>query len=63
MYDRFDRVIKPIDKPNHISLLAITRNRTNFIDVALQSVEDTVSNFDNIDVWFYIDQDDTNTIE
>jgi len=63
MQNDSSKIIKPIDKPQHISLLIPTRGRPKSLEKTLDSFERTVSNADSIDVWIYVDNDDDITKE
>ncbi len=52
------KIVKPIDKPQHISLLLPTRARLEYLNKSLDSIERTVSDTNSIDVWIYVDNDD-----
>ena len=57
MQDRL-KIVKPIDKPQHISLLMATRERPDYLSKTLDSIERTVSDPNSIDIWVYVDNDD-----
>ncbi|MBL7145177.1 MAG: glycosyltransferase, partial [Phycisphaerae bacterium] len=63
MQNDLSKIIKPIDKPQHISLLIATRGRPEYLDKVFDSIGRTVGNADGIDVWIYVDNDDDITNE
>jgi hypothetical protein len=52
---------KPISDKNHITVMLPTRNRVSTLQVFLDSVSTTVTNKDKVDVWIYVDEDDSAT--
>ncbi|UCC96701.1 MAG: glycosyltransferase [Phycisphaerales bacterium] len=52
------KIVKPIDRPHHISLLLPTRGRPEYLDSVFDSVANTVGDADAIDAWIYVDHDD-----
>jgi glycosyltransferase involved in cell wall biosynthesis/ADP-heptose:LPS heptosyltransferase len=63
MQNNSPKIVKPIDKPQHISLLIPTRGRPEYLDKVFDSIGRTVGNADGIDVWIYVDNDDDITKE
>ncbi len=55
------RTKKPVDNPQHISLLAPTRNRTAKLERLFDSIEKNTSDKTLVDIWLYIDSDDRTT--
>ncbi len=55
-------VYKLIDNPQHISILFPTRNRPNYLSKLFDSLENTIQNKNLVDLWIYIDYDDSVTI-
>ncbi len=57
---RYDvaKVVKPIDRPQHISLLLPTRGRPEFLARVFDSIAKTVGDADGMDAWVYVDHDD-----
>lgn len=56
-------VVKPIDRPEHISILFPTRGRPAFVEALFDSIAATVRRADLLDAWAYVDADDAPTIE
>lgn len=54
---------KPIDRPDHISILVPTRGRPAWAQSMFQSYQETVARKDLFDVWLYVDDDDQVTID
>jgi ADP-heptose:LPS heptosyltransferase/glycosyltransferase involved in cell wall biosynthesis/predicted O-methyltransferase YrrM len=52
------RIVKPIDRPRHVSLLLPTRGRPEYLDKVFDSIANTVGDAEGIDVWIYVDHDD-----
>ncbi|MBF0227302.1 MAG: hypothetical protein HQK76_17795, partial [Desulfobacterales bacterium] len=52
------KIIKPIDNPNHISLLLPTRKRHTQLKKLFDSIEENTQDKKLIDVWVYVDEDD-----
>jgi tetratricopeptide (TPR) repeat protein len=57
----YNRFSKPIDNPQHISLLIPTRERTERLQKTLTSLEENTQDKSQIDVWIYVDRDDSIT--
>lgn len=53
---------KPIDRPDHISILMPTRGRPDGLDKVFESFQNTVEHKHLIDIWIYVDDDDTLTL-
>lgn len=49
---------KPIDNPDHISLLIPTRERPQWLHQVLENLRQTVARKDLLDAWIYVDDDD-----
>ncbi|MHC4112538.1 MAG: glycosyltransferase family protein, partial [Planctomycetota bacterium] len=58
MQENSSKTAKPIDKPQHISVLMPTRARLEYLDRSLASIDCTVGNPSGIDTWIYVDNDD-----
>jgi len=54
-------MMKPISDPNHISLLLYTRAKVDRLIKTLDSIEETTDVKTQMDVWVYVDEDDTIT--
>jgi hypothetical protein len=54
---------KPIDNPQHISLLIPTRARPAYLQNLFDSLEATTQDKGLVDVWLYVDEDDAITRE
>ncbi|MCP4603018.1 MAG: hypothetical protein GY847_21295 [Proteobacteria bacterium] len=54
-------IIKPIDNPQHISILVPTRGRPECVSRLFDSIEATTQEKQLIDVWMYVDEDDLET--
>jgi ADP-heptose:LPS heptosyltransferase/glycosyltransferase involved in cell wall biosynthesis/predicted O-methyltransferase YrrM len=52
------RIVKPIDRPQHVSLLLPTRGRPEYLDKVFDSIANTVGDAEGIDAWIYVDHDD-----
>jgi hypothetical protein len=55
------RMVKPIDNPEHISLLLPTRGRPGPLEKVFDSLEANTLDKRLIDVWVYVDEDDEQT--
>lgn len=55
-------VYKQIDRPDHISLLVLTRGHPDGLQEMLNSIEETACEKRLLDVWIYVDDDDETTI-
>lgn len=57
---RYDmaKIVKPIDRPRHISLLLPTRGRPEYLDRVFNSIASTIGDAEGIDAWIYVDHDD-----
>jgi glycosyltransferase involved in cell wall biosynthesis len=55
--------LKPIDNPQHISILFPTRKRFHYLKNLFDSLETTTEEKKLVDVWLYIDSDDFDTKE
>lgn len=49
---------KPVDDPDHISILMPTRGRTDKFELALNSIMETTGDPSRVDIWIYVDIDD-----
>ena len=58
MQENSSKTVKPIDKPQHISLLMLNRARPYYLDKSLDSVDRTIGDPSSIDAWIYVDNDD-----
>ena len=58
-----DFIPKPIDDVDLISVLILTRGRPEKLVRAIKSLESLAANKDKIDLWIYVDDDDTLTHE
>ncbi|MDB9518284.1 hypothetical protein PN466_15155 [Roseofilum reptotaenium CS-1145] len=56
-------IYKPIDNPQHISILFPTRNRTHYLDNLFDSLEENTGKKELVDIWIYVDHDDLVTID
>ncbi|HBQ98608.1 MULTISPECIES: hypothetical protein [unclassified Roseofilum] len=56
-------IYKPIDNPQHISILFPTRNRTHYLDNLFDSLEENTGEKELVDIWIYVDHDDLVTID
>jgi len=56
-------IYKPIDNPQHISILFPTRNRTHYLDNLFDSLEQNTGKKELVDLWIYVDHDDRATID
>jgi hypothetical protein len=54
---------KPIDRPEHISVLMPTRGRPDGLASVFESFRDTVEHKQLFDVWLYVDDDDVLTLD
>lgn len=54
---------KPIDRPEHISILTPTRGRPEGLHAVFQNYQETVTRKELFDVWLYVDDDDQITID
>ena len=54
---------KPIDEPDLINILMLTRGRTEKVVRAIASLDDRAFNKDQISLWIYADDDDRETQE
>jgi len=54
---------KPIDRPDHISVLVPTRGRPQGMHTLLQNFQQTVARKDLFDVWIFVDNDDRPTLD
>ncbi len=54
---------KPIDRPDHISVLMPTRGRPDGLTKVFESFQKTVERKDLLDIWIYVDDDDTLTLD
>ena len=52
---------KPIDKPDHISILLPTRGRPSFLEKVFASLDKMTADKSLLDVWVYVDEDDNIT--
>ncbi|MEE3715925.1 tetratricopeptide repeat protein [Tumidithrix elongata RA019] len=52
------KIIKPIDNPQHISILFPTRGRSHYLQALFDSIAKTTTVQSLIDVWIFIDDDD-----
>ena len=53
---------KPIDDPNFISVVLLTRGRPEILKKSISSLEENTSNKDLVDLWILADDDDTATL-
>jgi 2-polyprenyl-3-methyl-5-hydroxy-6-metoxy-1,4-benzoquinol methylase len=54
-------IYKPIDNPQHISILIPTRGRSHYLTKVFNSIEETTKDKSLVDVWIYVDDDDETT--
>lgn len=54
-------IYKPIDNPQHISVLISTRGRPESLKNVFDSLEETTRDKNSLDVWVYVDDDDVVT--
>ncbi|MDD2898660.1 MAG: hypothetical protein PHI31_08080 [Desulfuromonadaceae bacterium] len=54
---------KPIDRPDHISILIPTRARPEKIQRVFDCFRETIENKHLVDVWLYVDDDDELTLQ
>ncbi len=54
-------IYKPINNPQHISILLPTRGRPEYLTNVFGSIEETTKDKNSIDVWVYVDDDDVIT--
>lgn len=49
---------KPIDQPDHVTVLIPTRGKPEAVDLVFRRFDETVARRDLLDVWIYVDDDD-----
>lgn len=54
---------KPIDNPDHISILMPTRGRPEKLGKVFNNFQEMIENKHSVDVWLYVDDDDEITLQ